>query len=223
MDLSEYKKHKSWKFLKDLYITNENIQDWENFTGINKKYRTVFEIEGNKFNQWIFKNFVWFVEFVLIEFLSVSENMRIESNCCHAEIDKNGNQVYCKSCGCLCVATTTSEILDDLPTINAQLRNSPAILSRLNQMHCEIDASYRQIAGVIWKACPDHYTIDDKKHEQMFFCSYIRMVRKKIEKAIEDTIEKINVLKKAQDKALVDHQAQGSAANRSQITKDDKR
>jgi len=190
MNLSEYKKHESWTHLKDLYITDAHIKDWGEFTGINPNYKMLFEVEGAKFNAWIFKNFVWFVEFVVVQFLDIQEN------------------------------GATGEIPDDLEIINSQLRNAPAILARLNQMHCEIDASYRSIAGVIWKACPDHYTIDDKKHEQMYFVSYLRMVRKKIEKAIGDTIERINILKKAQDKALVDYQVQASAIKRSQITGD---
>jgi hypothetical protein len=107
-------------------------------------------------------------------------------------------------------------IPDDLEIINAQLRNSPAVLARLHVCHCEVDEIYKKLAAIIWRACPASMTIQDKEHEEDFYVVHMRAVREKLGKAVEDVTERIQILKKAQEKALSNYRAENSSLQRSQ-------
>ena len=175
MDIKKYKEHSSWPILKDLYITDEIIKDFEEHTrnsGMNEKYRMIFQIEGDKWNRWIFQNLIWYVEFVRIEYLGINPD-----GVCEA-------------------------IPGDPETINKMLRNSPAVLARLHVCYCEVDEIYKKLSSIIWRACPSVMTIEDKRAEKYFYTVHMRAVREKLGKAVEDIIERIQVLKKVQVEAL---------------------
>ncbi len=187
MDLSKYKAHESWPVLKNLYMTDSHITDWEESRNKNwkKDWRMVFQVEGQKWNDWVFKNLLWYYNVVFQEFLGASYE---------------GN----------------TPIPDDLGIVNTQLRSAPSILARLSEMTCEVDGIYQHLGSLIWRACPENYTIEDKRAEKRYFLTFIRTVREKMAKAEKNVMEKIQVLKRSQDELLAEWKASNSAYRASQ-------